>query len=230
VLAEDQRILSSCDAAYPPASWVGLDATDSSAATSIFSERMTALESIVRETTVCSGYLNVTIFTASSSASVTLYDGPLRQHAATDNARLRRVSNAVNAVMSTIRKRYRPAAAGSDQGQSDITGQYRLASEWRRQLGSPYTLHMYLLTDGFQTAGTDLAGRAHDQQQAQALAQQVAVPKLPGATVVIAGLGRVAGSPPSSQVVEALVAYYAALCHRTAAAKCISVSDYQAAG
>lgn len=229
-LAEHQRILASCDQAHPPASWIGIDGSGSSAAENIVKERMAAIESIVRETAVCSGYLKVIVFSSSSTATTTLFDGSLQQRGATANAQLRRVPKAVDATMAAIREAYGPAVAGLDQRSSDITGQYRLAGEWLRQLGSNYTLHLILLSDGFHNEGVDLATQALDSQQAKALAEQVPVPQLPGATVVVAGLGRVAGPPPPSNIVEGLVAYYDALCHRTAAQSCLSVSDYQAAG
>lgn len=229
-LAENQRILASCDQAHPPAAWIGIDGTGSSASENIVKERMTAIESIVRETAVCSGYLKVIVFSSSSTSTVTLFDGSLQQAGATDNARLRRVPKAVDDTMATIRKAYGSAMTGLDQRSSDITGQYRLAGEWLHQLGTNYTLLLTMLTDGFHNENVDLGAQALDPFQAKALAEQVPVPQLPGATVVVAGLGRVAGPPPPSKVVEGLVAYYDALCHRTGAQSCRSVSDYQAAG
>lgn len=228
-LAENQRILASCDQAHPPASWIGIDGTGSGASEDIVKERMAAIGSIVRETAVCSGYLKVIVFSSSSAATTTLFDGSLKQAGATDNARLQRVPKAVDATMANIRQAYDSAVAGLDQRSSDIIAQYRLASEWLHQLGDANGLHLYLLTDGFQTAGVDLGSQALDQQQAAALAEQVSVPTLTGAKIVVAGLGRIAGPPPPSSVVEGLVAYYDALCHRMAAATCISVSDFQAA-
>ena len=229
-LTENQQILAACDHAHTPASWIGIDGTGSSASENIVKERLKAIESIVRETAVCSGYLKVIVFSSSSTSTSTLFDGSLKQAGATDNARLQRVPKAIDATMAAIRKAYGPAVAGLDQRSSDITGQYRLAGEWLHQLGDTVALHLTLLTDGFQNEGVDLGAQALDPQQAKALAVQVPVPRLSGASVVVAGLGWVAGPPPSSQVVEGLVAYYDALCHRMAAKTCLSVSDYQAAG
>lgn len=228
-MAENQKILASCDPARPPASWIGIDGTGSSAAENIVKERMTAIESIVRETAVCSGILKVIVFSSSSASTTTLFDASLRQAGATDNARLRRVPDAVKAAMSTIRAAYEAAAKGLDQRASDIIGQYRLAAEWLHQLGGNLALHLTLLTDGFQNEGVNLGAQALDPQQAKALVEEVPVTRLSGASVVVAGLGRVAGPPPSSKVVEGLVAYYDALCHRAAAAVCISVSEFQEA-
>jgi hypothetical protein len=229
-LAENQRILATCDQSAPPASWVGIDGTGSSASDAITAERMTAVESIVRRTAICSGHLRVILFSASSAATTILFDGPLRLEGATENARLKSVLGVVTDVMTQIRPGYDPAMAALPGGGSDITAQYRLGAEWIGQLGDPYRLHLYVLTDGFQNIGVDLGVQTLSKQQATALANQVAVPQLPGASVTVAGLGRVAGTPPSSEVVEGLVAYYDALCQRTAAAQCVSVTDYAPEG
>ena len=229
-LAENQRTLLSCDPAAPPASLVELDGTGSSASDAIVAERMAVVASVARRTAVCSGHLRVLVFSASSAATTTLFEGPLRMHGATENARLKRVPDAVADVMAQVGANYDAAVKALPQGGSDITAQYRLASEWVSQLGDPYRLHLYVLTDGFQTIGVDLGAQALSAQDATALADRVAVPKLPGASVVVAGLGRVAGGTPPSAVVEGLVAYYDALCQKTTAAECISVTDYATEG
>lgn len=230
-LAENQRILSTCDQSHAPAAWVAIDGTGSSASKGILAERLTALQSIVQQTTVCSGYLKVIVFSASSVASTTLFDGSLRQSGATSNARLQRVPKAVDSVMATIRKSYDAAAKHLSPDGSDIDGQYEEAAEWFRQLGGVYRLQLDLLTDGFQNVGgVNLGTHVLDQQQAIAVVARVPVPDLSGAAITVAGLGRVKDSTPSSAVVDGLVAYYNALCHRARAARCISVSDYQTAG
>lgn len=90
-LAENQHILSACNAAQPPATWVGIDGTGSSASDAILSARLNALQFIVQHTADCSGYLEVTVFSASGVATTTLFDGSLLQPGATANARLQRV-------------------------------------------------------------------------------------------------------------------------------------------
>lgn len=230
-LAENQHILASCDAAHPPATWVGIDGTGSSASGDILAERLNALQSIVRQTAVCSGYLMVRVFSASSVASATLFDGSLRQPGATSNARLQRVPKAVASVIATIQRSYHSAAANLSPNGSDIIGQYEEAAEWFEQLGGAYHLQVDLLTDGMENVGVGAVGtHALDQQQATALAARVPMPNLSGATVTVAGLGRVKGSTPTSAVVDGLVAYYSSLCHRTHAARCTAVSDFQEAG
>lgn len=229
-LAKNQQILASCDPSKPPASLVEIDGTGSSASDAIVAERMTAVESIVRRTAVCSGHLRVIVFSSSSAATTVLFNGSLRMHGATENARLKRVPDAVADVMDKVRQAYGPAVAALPQSGSDITSVYRLGAEWIAQLGGLYRLHLYVLTDGFQTIGVDLGTRALSTQEAEALADQVTVPELPGASVVVAGLGRIAEGAPASSVVEGLVAYYDALCRKTAAARCVSVTDYATEG
>ncbi|TNC23710.1 hypothetical protein [Amycolatopsis alkalitolerans] len=229
-MAANQQRLAQCDPAKPPASLVEIDGTGSSDAASITTERMQAIESIATRTAVCSGDLRVLAFSSSSAATTVLFDGPLKMDGATDNARLRRVPGAVSDVMAKIRAAYGPAVAALPQNGSDITAQYRLASEWMQQIGDSYRLDLTVFTDGFQNIGVDLRARALSKQEATALADKVNVPKLPGASVVVAGLGRIAEGTPPSAVVEGLVAYYDELCHNTGAAKCSSVTDYAQAG
>jgi hypothetical protein len=224
--AENQQILATCDPAAPPASFIQLDGTDSNNSAAIAEERMAAIESIVRRTAVCSGHLKVLVFSVSSAATAVLFDGPLHLDGATDNARLKRVPALVSDVMGEIKKEYEPARAALPLGGSDVTAMYRLASEWIDQLGDPFRLRLYLFTDGVQNVGVDLGSQILTDQAATALADTFDVPRLSGASVTVAGLGRVAGPPLTSALAEGLVSFYNALCKRADAADCLSVTDY----
>ncbi|MEV6717253.1 hypothetical protein AB0M48_35080 [Lentzea sp. NPDC051208] len=228
-LGADQDLLKTCDPAAPPASFVQIDGTGSSNSDAIAAERMTAVEAIARRTAVCSGYLRVTVFSSSSAATAVLFDGALKMDGATENARLKRVPEAVSDVMNKVRSAYAPAVQALPQSGSDITAQLRLAAEWKQQLGGNYCLDLTVFSDGFQNIGVDLGARALSRQEAERLAEQPAVPKLAGASVVVAGLGRVAEGAPPSAVVEGLVSYYTKLCQRTEASSCTAVSDYATA-
>jgi len=229
-LGKHQQILASCDPGAPPASLLAFDGTGSSASDAIAAERMIAVEDVVRRTAVCSGYLRVLVFSASSTATKVLFDGSLKQEGATDNARLKKVPDAVAQTVNELRTGYSSAIQVLPQGGSDITAQYRLAAEWQQQFGDRYRLDLVMFTDGLQNIGVDLGATVLTKEQATALADQVMVPKLPGASVVVAGLGRVAEGTPPSALVEGLVAYYDRLCQRTEAATCTSVSDYAPQG
>jgi len=225
-LAENQQILATCDPAAPPASFIQLDGTDSNNSAAIAEERMAAIEPIVQETAVCSGHLRIVAFSVSSAATAVLFDGPLHLDGATDNARLKRVPALVSHVMGEIKKEYEPAIAALPLGGSDVTAMYRLAGEWIDQLGDPFRLRLYLFTDGIQNVGVDLGSQILTDQAATELADTFDVPQLLGASVTVAGLGRVAGPPLPSALVEGLISFYNALCKRAKAAHCVSVTDY----
>ncbi|NKE55396.1 hypothetical protein FXN61_00545 [Lentzea sp. PSKA42] len=228
-LGANQELLKTCDPAAPPASLIQIDGTGSSDSDAITAERMTAVEAIVRRTAVCSGYLRVVVFSVSSAATMVLFNSALKMDGATENARLKRVPDAVADVMNKVRSAYAPAVQALPQSGSDITAQLRLAAEWKLQLGGNHRLDLTVLSDGFQNVGVDLGARALSKQEAERLAEQPAVPELAGASVVVAGLGRVAEGAPPSAVVEGLVSYYTKLCQRTEASSCTAVSDYATA-
>lgn len=229
-LAANQAILATCDLAAPPASLVEIDGSGSSASEQITAERMVAIEEVVRRTAICSGHLRVLVFSASSAATTALFDAPLHLEGATENAQLRRVPKVVEEAMAEIRAAYEPAVAALPGGGTDITAQYRHASEWAQQLDGNARLHLVVFTDGFENVGgVKLGKKALSKQEATALAERVSVPELPGASVVVAGLGRVAGTPPSSETVEGLVAFYQTICTQTGAEDCLSVTEYAGA-
>ncbi|TMQ91744.1 hypothetical protein ETD83_29525 [Actinomadura soli] len=209
---------------------MAIDGTASSNAKAITDERLAAVEQIMRRTAVCSGRLRVLVFSSSSAATITLYDQPLHPHGATDNARLKRVPKLVASAMGRIRPAYSSALTKLPGGGSDITGQLRHAADWQRQLGSGHRLEAYVFTDGLENVERRVGGRGFTVRKAKQLAATTTVPKLPGASLTVAGLGRVAGKPPRSSVVEGLVAYYTALCKKSGAASCLAVTDYAQAG
>jgi hypothetical protein len=65
---------------------------------------------------------------------------------------------------------------------------------------------------------------------ARAAAARVGVPRLPGAKVRFAGIGRVVGgTQPSSEFTTAVTTYYQAACARTKA-DCLVTTDYTKEG
>ncbi|MFV2194754.1 hypothetical protein [Nocardiopsis sp. LOL_012] len=233
VMDEHQAMLTACGD-VPPASLMLVDGTGSSNSEAITTERLDAIEWIVRQTAVCAGEdgarLRVALFSSSSAATTVLYDDSLHPHGATPNARIRRVPALVDEAMGEIRDGYAPALAELPGGGSDITAQLRLGAEWAAQLGEGYRLNLVVFTDGFHTVGHKPGDEALTQPEAEALAAETSVPDLAGASVTVAGLGRVADDAPESAVVEGLVFYYEELCARTGAAKCLAVTDYALGG
>lgn len=229
-LGQDQKILASCPKDTRLASKVDLDVSGSSRTGTLQPERAAIIQDVARQTAICGGRLRIDAFSESSAATAVLYDGELTLPGATDNARLRRVPKLVAGIISKITQTYSSKVGQLDPGSTDVLAEYRLASEVANQLGNGYQLRLVLLTDGFQTAGFNLGTSALTDAQAAALAGRVEVPKLPGAHVTVAGIGKVVGPPPPSAVVDGVIAFYNALCARTEAASCLSVTDYTPAG
>lgn len=226
--SSDQAILATCTPDKQVAADVEIDGSGSSSGDTIATERLVITADVVRRTAICGGHLMVRAFSASSGATVTIYNGDLTLSGATDNARLRRVDKLVGDVMGEITTKYGAAITALPGGGSDITSVYRLAGEYASQLGDGYELHLYVLTDGLNNIGTDLQSQVLTPAQAADLAATVSVPALPGASITVAGLGRVDGDPAPSALVEGLVAFYNALCVKTGAKACVSVTDYTA--
>lgn len=225
-LGRDQAVQASC-AGKQLASMVTLDVSGTGRSQEIADAHLKTVTAVARRTAVCGGHLRVTAFDGTSAVTRPIYDGELHAAGATEIARLRRVPAMVDDVMATVSKGYQSALAAPPIGNgTDITGQYRLAGEYASQLGTGYTLEFVLLTDGFQTTGADAITHALSADEAQTLAAKVNLPQLKGATVTVAGLGKVAGTPPPSAEVEGLVRFYTAICERTGASKCTSVTDF----
>ena len=225
-LGQDQATLAACSGEQL-ATMVTIDVSGSGRSQSIADARLKVVSDEVRRTAICGGHLLVTAFDGTSAVTKPLFDGELHAPGATAIARLRRVPAMVETTMATITKGYQAVLAGPSMSDgSDITGQYRLAGEYEAQLGKSYTLNFVLLTDGFQTNGADAITHALHGDDAQDLAEKVDLPTLKGATVTVAGLGDVTGTPPSSDIVQGLVQFYNAICARTHAAKCVSVTDF----
>lgn len=225
-LGQAQQILASCPKGTKVASKVDIDVSGSARTATLQPERSNAIGDMARQTAICGGHLQVTAFSASSAATVVLYDGELSLPGATDNARLRRVPDLVTTIMSTVTEAYGTKIQLLSPGGSDIVGQYRLAAEYLQQLGADYQLHLVLLTDGFQTAGIRMGSAPLTKDDATAMAANIDLPKLPVASITVAGIGKVTGQPPSSSVVDGVIAFYDAVCKKTKAASCLSVTDY----
>lgn len=229
-LGSGQRILATCPDARL-ASKVDVDVSGSARTTDLVAERIEIIRDAARRTAICGGHLRVTAFSSSSAATTTLFDGDVVVPGATDIARLRKVPHVVESVMAEITPAYDAVlSTPPTDGGSDIVAQYRLGQEYLAQLGDGYELSLWILTDGFQTTGRGIVDRALTSAEAAELASQIDLPDLTDASITVAGLGRVAGQAPTTDVVDGLVAFYDALCDRSQAASCLSVTDYVAGG
>jgi hypothetical protein len=231
-LRANQRLAETCPDGQELAAFVGADLSGTGRDGSIATTRDDIIEDIVRRVAVCSGRLRVVAFSASSAASLMVFDGELRPAGATQIARLRKVPELVESTMPSIVAAMREAAVRLPAEGSDVTAQFGAAAEYIGQLDSgmpgAHRLEVILLTDGVQTSGVTLNTADLTAAVAQDLATRLPAPSLPaGSAVTIAGLGRVAGPPPPTTYVDALKAFYDAYCRRTTAA-CTVVTDHVA--
>lgn len=225
-LGEDQQLLAACPD-KKLASMASVDVSGTGRDDEIARQHLEAISFVVRRTAICGGHLRVIAFAGTSAVTHELFDGELELPGATDIARLRRAPGLVEEVMGAVTESYREALSVPPLADgSDVTGQYRLAYEYGAQLGDGYKLEFLLGTDGFQTTGTSAFDHPLSADEAAQLAERLDLPALPGASVIVAGLGKVRGTPPPSEVVEGLVRFYDAVCARTRAAECRSVTDF----
>ncbi|TDD28365.1 hypothetical protein E1218_07545 [Kribbella turkmenica] len=227
-LSLDKATLKACPQDVKYATKVDLDVSGSGRTPELDPARLDIIKQQARTTAICGGHLLVTVFSATSAATVALYDDELTLPGATDNARLRRVQKLVDDISKKVTTAYPPAIKKVSPAQSDITAQFRLAAEYQTQLGTTYRLRLVILTDGFQTVGRRVTAPI-EITKARAVGMTVNVPRLPDATVTVAGVGKVAaGSAPSSGMTNALIGYWDGVCHRAKAAQCTVVTDYVA--
>lgn len=226
-LGELQKIHETRCQDRPFNSDVRIDGSGSAASDSILQGHLTLVRSVAEETAVCGGSLTVSVFSAGSGATVTVYSGDLTLSYPTLNAKLKRVPKTVDAVMETVETNLGPAIASLPAGGSDIGSNYRLMGE--HAASAPDAIYRgYLATDGLANLGALQVSGPLSPEQATALAAQVTVPTLPAdASITVVGLGRVVGDPLPSGVIEGLVSLYDALCARTGAGTCRSMTDWR---
>lgn len=206
---------------------VRIDGTGSAASDAIIHEHLAVVRDVAEETAVCGGTLKVSVFSAGSGATGSVYSGDLTLSAPTLNAKLKRVPETVDTVMAEVEVNLGPAIASLPAGGSDIGSNYRLMGE--HAAGSPDAIYRgYLATDGLSNLGSLQVAGPLSPEQAAALAEHVTVPTLPAdASITVVGLGRVTGDPVPSNVIEGLVSLYDALCARTGAGTCRSMTDWR---
>jgi hypothetical protein len=225
-LATAKQVAQTCHD-KPVAAMVALDVSGSMASKTFSKQRVRMVMDGAEQTAVCGGHLRVLVFSTSSARTGVLYDGQLTPTGATETSRLRRSLKQTVAVVDEVEKNYVGTPGQLSPDGSDILGTYLLAGQYFTQLGDRYGTKVFMVdTDGFSTDDVLIPGRAMSPAQAKKLAISASVPPLPGVDVTVAGLGKENGTPPDTAVVEGLTAFYDAVCAKTKAASCTSVTDY----
>lgn len=215
-LGELKRVAHSCPADADLAAYVAWDVRRTLRGPRITAARLESLEKTAERVATCGGKMRVVAFGPTAASTARLYDGELRPRGATENARLLRVPHLVDQALKDVRTEL-PEVLAEVSGQSaDPLSQFAAAEQFRRQLGSGYSLHVVIETSGNPVA----------DDPGSKLAANVAVPDLTGANVIVSGLGKEGRRAPTpTLVVEGLRDFYNRVCERTHAAACLVLTD-----
>lgn len=218
-LGDAKALIEACTS--PVNSYIAIDGTASGRNAGLDAPRIRALDHELSRVAACGGRAKVVVFKSSSAAAFTLYEGSIELSGATDQARARRLEEAVGDVSDQITGTYDGAADTLDNSGSDPIAQLRLFGEWAAQIDDG-EVRLLELTDGLQNVGISTKEIIADPEVA---ANAFIVPDLSGASVTIAGIGEVSGDAPPTSVVDALKTFYSTLCERSNASDCRVITE-----
>lgn len=205
----------------PVNGYVAFDGTSSGDNGPLDGPRLRALKAALTQVAVCGGHAKVVVFSSSSAATTTLFEGRVELKGATNQAKARRLEPAVAEVSEQVSTAYAKAVPSLEGGGSDPVAQLRLFGEWMDQVENG-EFQFLAITDGFQTAGVSLKQITVDPERAAASFKAT---DLSGSTVTFAGIGELADSAPQTTVVDALKDFYEALCQNSGADRCRVISE-----
>lgn len=213
------------------AAYGATDVSNSGRSRQIAAQRLDAIHAFVTQVAVCRGDIKLVAFSSSPGATYPLFEGAVDPPGATLVARLRKVDVVVERVMDAVADRLMEAVDQLPGDGSDILSELELAREYRQQLGGERHFEVLVLTDAVQTRGAVVTNSpAFDSTSAVELAKRVTVPDLSGASVTVAGVGKVSGPPAPGTWVDAAKTFFNEVCSRTRAAACHIVTDYTPEG
>jgi hypothetical protein len=204
-----------------PVQLLVLDLSSSGRNEAILAERLDAVQVDAEFVADCDGELLVLGWSGSSTASKLLYAGRIEVVGATEIGKDRQIPEAVDQVMTEIRRNVQAALNELPSSNNDFLGGLFLVADviqGRRGETGPVTVHMY--TDAISTGG-DAPINSPDLTP-EAVARVVAaqtVPGLGGVEMRIYGVGRVGGeTQPPQDYIGVVQDYALGLCRKTGAA------------
>jgi hypothetical protein len=219
-LGQLQAVASTCPKEHI-AAYVADDVSANDRSAALTAQRLQEIKALATFTAACGGYLEVTAFSASDTATRVIYSGQLEPFGATLTSRLLKVPSLVESAMQTITTALPRASAELPANATDVLAQLTLVAQYMEQIGPGYRFYGQVLTSGLQSTGVLVTNVNLSQAAALDLANRVAVPSLPAAALTISGIGLVASGPPApSGYVAALLAFYHRVCLRTRASSC----------
>ncbi len=227
-VADGKQIAAACPSDHQIAGRAAIDVSTHMRAVAGDAGRLAPVRQLVRRVVICGGHLRADVFSGSSASTASVFDGDLKLPGATENARLRREPALTDQVMAQITKNLPIAADKLPLTGSDILAQFGMSAEYKQQLdpdGTRFVLDLVATTDGVQSEGVSLSDPTLTVARALALAGQVRMPDLSGASVQMTSVGKTAGPAPSTEYVDALKAFFGKVCAASGATHCAVVTD-----
>jgi hypothetical protein len=190
----------------------------------LMASRLKQLRAMTDQVAACGGTLQAVAFSSSTTDTSTLAEAAFPTTSSTDTARLIQANRVIGRFMAEATKNVASAMNRVSPAGTDVLGELGLARQSQEQHPGG-TLYVTLATDGIATTGPVFMDRqTFTKPVAEAAAETVTVPDLPGAQVRMVGVGKTA-APGARQLstarTEALTAFYRIVCKRTGAASCL---------
>jgi len=198
-----------------------LDLSSSGRDEAILAERLDAVQVDAEYVADCDGELLVLGWSGSSTASKLLYAGQIEVVGATEIGKDRQIPEAVDEVMTEIRRNVQTAFNELPAENNDFLGGLFLVSDviqGRRGENGTVTVHLY--TDAISTGGDAPVNSPNltPEEVARIVAAQT-VPGLGGIEIKIYGVGRVGGqTQPPQDYISLIQTYATGLCQKTGGA------------
>ncbi len=232
-LPQMEKLAGTCSG--PTEAYVAQDLSATGLGSSALLEaRALELKRVVLQVAACGGYVQAVGFSASSADTVPFGEKsfPVKGSGEEQTARLIAAHKAAKQFLAAVHAQMPHVAKAVGPRGTDVLSQLQLAREFASQ--HPGHLVVQIETDGISSTGpVYMEYPQFTKAVAEAEANDVSVPQLPGATVRFVGIGHTS-APGSFQLstarVEALLRFYEIVCHRTDAAQCDVVMDYAEGG
>ncbi len=196
-----------------------IDLSSSGRDEALLSERLDAIQLDAERVIDCEGRLMVVGWSSSSAASRELFNRPLSTTGATEIGRDRKISKAIEGIMSDIRESVDASFGVIDPNGSDLSGAFALVADRRASLGDDQVLEVHIYTDAISTTGaTAINDPLLTKEVVQDMVASQQSPNLAGARISLFGVGKVGGTvQPPQDYIAVIRAYAEAMCKATGA-------------
>jgi hypothetical protein len=194
--------------------------------------RLQAVRDLADQAAACGGYMKVVAFASTGAAEdFILGSTQFPTNSGTETTRLIAANKAESELLGEVEDNIPKAMHELHAAGTNVLAQLTLAQQFQEQRPGG-KLYVELLTDGLNTTKPVVMDTpTFDEKAARSAAEHLPIPKLPGASVRIAGIGQMAGARPLSiGRINALTTFYELVCRRSGATDCLATTDYTPGG